>query len=163
MVWADTICIVLCFAAVVLCENVWRWIQRIKIKVDKQVHQVSLPELVMNLVHVQEQVKPEEESEKFVDALEQSEVTRPKILAMPPRNPNKDGRVDESGMQQLPDEWDSMPGQLTYMEATMTELPSYASTSGRGIPVVYDREGLSKAQQIMLENLHRRRARNQCH
>ena len=163
MMWADIICIMLCFAAVVLCEKVWRWIQRIEIKVDKQAHQVSLPELVMNLVHIQEQVKPEEETKKFVDALEQSEVMRPKILAMPKRDPNKDGRVDESGMQQLPDEWDSMPGQLTYTESTTTELPSYASMSGRGIPVVYDWEGLSEVQQITLENMRRCQARNQRH
>ena len=126
MVWAYTIHIVLCFAAVVPCEKVWRWIQRIEIKVDKQAHQVSLPEFVMNLVHALEQVKPEEETEKFVDALEQSKVMRPKILAVPPHNPNKDGKADESGMQQLPDERDSSPGQLTYMESTMTEPHSYA-------------------------------------
>ncbi len=78
-VWADTTHIVLCFVAVVICEKVWRWLQRIEIKVDIQAHQVSLPELVMNLVHAPEQVKPEEENEKFVDAPEQSEVTRPKI------------------------------------------------------------------------------------
>ena len=161
--WADTIHIVLCFVSVVLCEKVWRWIQRTEIKVDKQAHQVSLPELVTNLVHIQEQVKPEEESKKFVDALKQSEVMRPKILAVPPHNPNKDGRVDESGMQQLPDEWDSTPGQLTYMESSTTEPPSYALTSGRGIPVVYDQEGLSEAQQITLENLRQCRAHNQHH
>ncbi len=154
MVWADTIRIVLCFMAVVFCEKVWRWIQRIEIKVDKQAHQVSLPELVTNLVHAPEQVKPEEESKKFVDALKQSEVMRPKILATPPRDPNKDGKVDESGMQQLPDEWDSSPGQATYLESNTTEPPSYTSMSGRGIPVVYDQEGLNKVQQITLENLH---------
>ncbi len=42
-----------------------------------------------------------------------------------------------------------------------TDPPSYASTNGRGVPIVYDGAGLSKAQQITLENLHRHQARNQ--
>ncbi len=66
-------------------------------------------------------------------------------------------------MQQLPDDWDPAPGQATYLDLNTTEQPSYASTSGRGIPVVYDHEGLSKAQQITLENLRQRQARNQHH
>ncbi len=35
------------------------------------------------------------------------------------------------------------------------------STNGQGVPIVYDREGLSEAQQITLENLRQRQARNQ--
>ncbi len=41
---------------------------------DKPKHEVSLPELVTNLVSMNEIVKPEEENEKYVDAIEQSEV-----------------------------------------------------------------------------------------
>ena len=100
----------------------------------------------------------------YVDALEQCKVTRPKILAVSPQDLNKDTKADSAGMWQIPDEWDSSPGQPTYLE-TNTEAPSYASTNGRGVPIVYDREGLSEAQQITLENLRRHRARNQrlCH
>ena len=119
MVWADITRIVLCFAAVIICEKVWRWLQRIEIKVDKPKHQVSLPELVTTLVHATENVKPEEESEKFVDVLEQSEVTRPKVLVVAPRDPNNDWKAEESGVQQIPDDWDSTPtqlGQATYMD-----------------------------------------------
>ncbi len=129
-VWADITCIVLCFMAVIICEKVWRWIQRIEIKVDKPQHQVSLPELVTNLVCIPENVKPEEDSEKFVDALEQSKVMRPKVLAVPLRDPNKDTTSELSGMQQILDEWDSLPGQPTYLEANTTEAHSYASTNG---------------------------------
>ncbi len=163
MVWADITRIVLCFVAVVICEKVWRWLQRIEIKVDKQTHQVSLPELVTNLVHALEWVKPEEENEKFVDALEHSEVMRPKILAVPLHDPNKDCKADESSIQQLPDDWDSAPGQVTYLDPNTTEQPSYALMSGRGIPVVYDQEGLTEAQQITLAKLRQRRACNQHH
>ena len=155
MVWADLVRIVLCFMAVVFCEKAWKWIQRIQINVEKPTHQVSLPELVTNLVSAPENVKPEEENEKYVDALEQCEVTRPKILAVSPRDPNKDTTADSAGMRQILDEWDSSPGQPTYLE-NMTEAPSYVSTNGRGVPIVYDREGLSEAQQITLENLRRR-------
>ncbi len=88
----------------------------------------------------------------YVDALEQCKVTRPKILAVSPQDLNKDTKADSAGMWQIPDEWDSSPGQPTYLE-TNTEAPSYASTNGRGVPIVYDREGLSEAQQITLENL----------
>ncbi len=84
MVWADLPCFVLCFVAFVLCEKLWQWIQRIQIKEDKPKHEVSLPELVTNLVSVTETVKPEEKNEKYVDALEQNEVTQPKILAVSP-------------------------------------------------------------------------------
>ncbi len=159
-VWADLLRIVLCFVAVVLCEQLWRWIQRIQIKVDKLKHEVSLPELVTNLVSINETVKPEEENEKYVDALEQTEVTRPKILAVSPRDPKMDARAKPAGMQQGPDEWDSAPTELPNLDTAATP-PSYASTNGRGMPLVYDREGLSEAQQITLENLHRRQARNQ--
>ena len=152
MVWADLVRIVLCFVAVVFCEKAWKWLQRIQINVEKPTHQVSLPELVTNLVSAPQNVKPEEENEKYVDALEQCEVTRPKILAVSPRDPNKDMKSDPAGMRQIPDEWDSLPGQPTYSENTM-EAPSYASTNGRGVPIVYDGEGLSEAQQITLENL----------
>ncbi len=159
-VWADLVHIVLCFVAVVFCEKAWKWIQRIQINVEKPTHQVSLPELVTNLVSAPQNVKPEEENEKYVDALEQCEVTRLKILAVSPQDPNKDTILDPAGMRQIPDEWDSSPGQPTYSKNT-TEAPSYASTNGRGVPIVYDREGLSEAQQITLENLQCRRARNQ--
>ncbi len=152
MVWADLVRIVLCFVAVVFCEKAWKWLQRIQINVEKPMHQVSLLELVTNLVSTPQNVQPEEENEKYVDALEQCEVTRPKILAVSPRDPNKDMTADPAGMWQIPDEWDSLPGQPTYSE-TNTEVPSYASTNGRGVPIVYDREGLSEAQQITLENL----------
>ncbi len=84
MVWADLPHFMLCFVAFVLCEKLWKWIQRIQIKVDKPKHEVSLPELVTNLVSITETVKPEEENEKYVDALEQNEVTQPKILAVSP-------------------------------------------------------------------------------
>ncbi len=96
---------------------------------EKPQHQVSLPELVTNLVHAPETIKPEEDNEKFVDALEQSEVTRPKILAVSPQDPNKDTTSEPTGMQQIPDEWDSLPGQPAYLDNT-TEAPSYASTNG---------------------------------
>ncbi len=58
-----------------------------------------------------------------------------------------------AGMQQIPDEWDSLPTESTYLENTMA-APSYALTNGRGVLIVYDREGLSEAQQITLKNLH---------
>ncbi len=74
-VWADLPRIVLCFVAFVICEKLWKWIQRIQINVDKPKHQVSLPELVTNLVSMPETVQPEEENEKYVDVLKQSEVT----------------------------------------------------------------------------------------
>ena len=90
----------------------------------------------------------------------QSEVTRPKILAVSPRDPKMDTASKAAGMQQIPDEWDSTPTESTNMENAMAP-PSYASTNGHGMPIVYDREGLSEAQQITLENLHWRRARNQ--
>ncbi len=151
-VWADLVRVVLWFVAVVFCEKAWKWIQRIQINVEKPTHQVSLPELVTNLVSAPQNVKPEEENEKYVDALEQCEVTRPKILAVSPQDPNKDTKSDPAGMWQIPDEWDSSPGQPTYSENTM-EAPSYALTNGWGVPIVYDREGLSEAQQITLENL----------
>ena len=159
-VWADLPRIALCFVAIVLCEKLWKWIQRIQIKVDKPKHEVSLPELVTNLVSITETAKPEEENEKYVDALEQSEVTQPKILAVSPRDPKMDATSTAAGMQQSPDEWSSAPTDLPNMDNAMAP-PSYASTNSRGMPIVYDREGLSKAQQITLENLRRCRARNQ--
>ena len=152
-VWADLPRIVLCFVALVLCEKLWKWIQRIQIKVDKPKHEVSLPELVTNLVSMNEIAKPEEENEKYVDAIEQSEVTRPKILTVSPRDPKKDTASKEAGMQQIPDEWEAAPIDPPNME-NATAPSSYASTNGRGMPIVYDREGLSEAQQITLENLH---------
>ncbi len=150
-VWADLPRIVLCFVALVLCEK-WKWIQRIQIKVDKPKHEVSLPELVTNLVSITETVKPEEENEKYVDALEQNEVTRPKILAVSPRDPKMDTESTAAGMQQSLDDWDSDPIAVSNMDNAMAPL-SYALTQGRGMPVVYDREGLSETQQITLENL----------
>ena len=57
-----------------------------------------------------------------------------------------------AGMQQLPDEWDSAPTDLPNMDNAMAP-PSYALTQGHGMPIVYDREGLSETQQITLENL----------
>ena len=81
-VWADLVRVVLCFVAVVFCKKAWKWIQWIQINVEEPTHQVSLPELVTNLVSAPQNVKPEEENEKYVDALEQCEVTRPKILAV---------------------------------------------------------------------------------
>ena len=63
-----------------------------------------------------------------------------------------------AGMQQPPDEWDSALTDLPNMDNAMAP-PSYAST--RGMPIVYDREGLSEMQQITLENLRRCQARNQ--
>ena len=57
-----------------------------------------------------------------------------------------------AGMQQLLDEWDSVPTDLPNMDNAMAP-PSYASTQGRGMPIVYDQEGLSEMQQITLENL----------
>ncbi len=66
-----------------------------------------------------------------------------------------DTALKAAGMQQIPDEWDSSPTQSTYLE-NMMAAPSYALTNGQGVPIVYDREGLSEAQQITLENLHRR-------
>ena len=156
-VWADLPRIVLCFVALVLCEKLWKWIQRIQIKVDKPKHEVSLPELVTNLVSMNKIVKPEEENENYVDAIKQSEVTRPKILAVSPRDPKKDTASKEAGMQQIPDEWESAPIDPLNME-NATATPSYASTNGCGMPIVYDQEGLSKVQQITLENLRRCRA-----
>ena len=64
MVWADLPRIVLCVVAIILCEKLWNWIQRIQINVDKPKHEVSLPELVTNLVSMTEAMKPEEENEK---------------------------------------------------------------------------------------------------
>ena len=151
-VWADLPHIVLCFVAIVLCEKLWKWIQSIQIKVDKPKHEVSLPELVTTLVSVNEIVKPEEETEKYVDALEQNEVTRPKILTVSPRDPKMDATSKAAGMRQSPDEWDSALTDLPNMD-NATAPPSYASTNGHGMPIVYDREGLSEAQQITLENL----------
>ena len=136
MVWADLPCIVLCFVALVLCEKLWKWIQRIQIKVDKPKHEVSLPELVTNLVSITEMAKPEEENEKYVDALEQNEVTQPKILAVSPRDPKMDTASKVDGMQQSPDEWDSNPIAVPNMDNATP--PSYASTQGRGMPIVYD-------------------------
>ncbi len=159
-VWADLPRIVLCFVALGFCEKLWKWIQRIQIKVDKPKHQVSLPELVTNLVSMPETAKPEEENEKYVYALKQSEVMRPKILAVSPRDPKMDTALKAAGMQQIPDEWDSSPTESTYLENPLA-TPSYASTNGRGVPIVYDREGLSEVQQITLENLRRHQARNQ--
>ena len=143
MVWADLPRIVLCVVAIILCEKLWNWILRIQINVDKPKHEVSLPELVTNLVSMTEAAKPEEESEKYVDALEQNEGMRPKILAV----------------SLSPDEWSAalMPTDLPNMD-NATAPPSYTSTNGRGMPIVYDREGLSEAQQMTLENLRRRRA-----
>ena len=57
-----------------------------------------------------------------------------------------------AGMQQSPDEWDSAPTTLPNMD-NATAPPSYALTQGHGMPIVYDREGLSETQQITLENL----------
>ena len=127
---------------------------------DKPKHEVSLPELVTNLVSITETAKPEEENEKYVDALEQSEVTRPKILAVSPRDPKMDATLTAAGMQQSPDEWSSASTDLPNMDNAAAP-PSYASTNSRGMPIVYDREGLNKAQEMTLENLRRRRARNQ--
>ena len=160
MVWADLPRIVLCFVAIVFCEKLWKWIQQIQIKVDKPKHEVSLPELVTNLVSMTETAKPEEENEKYVDALEQSEVMRPKILAVSPRDPKMDATSTAAGMQQSPDEWSSASTDLPNMD-NATAPPSYASTNGHGMPIVYDREGLSEAQQMTLENLRQRRAQNQ--
>ena len=155
-VWADLPCIVLCVVVIILCEKLWNWILRIQINVDKPKHKVSLPELVTNLVLMTEAVKPEEENEKYADALEQNEGTWPKILGVSPQDPKKDATSAAAGMQQSPDEWSAA--------LTPTDLPntdnatapsSYASTNGRGMLIVYDREGLSKAQQMTLENLRR--------
>ncbi len=161
-VWADLPRIVLCVVAIILCEKLWNWIQDIQINVEKPKHEVSLPELVTNLVLMTEAAKPEEENEKYADALEQNEGTQPKILAVSPRDPKKDATAAAAGMQQSPDEWSAapMPTDLPNMDNAMTP-PSYTSTNGHGMPIVYDREGLSKAQQMTLENLRRRRARNQ--
>ena len=65
-----------------------------------------------------------------------------------------------AGMQQSPDEWDSDPIAVPNMDNAMAP-PSYASTQGHGMPIVYDQEGLNDTQQITLENLRRRRVRNQ--
>ncbi len=127
---------------------------------DKPKHEVSLPELVTNLVSITETVKPEEENEKYVDALKQNEAMRPKILAVSPRDPKMDTASTVDGMQQKLEEWDSDPITVPNMD-NATAPPTYASTQGRGMPIVYDREGLSESQQITLENLRRRRARNQ--
>ncbi len=159
-VWADLPRIVLCFVAVILCEKLWKWIQHIQIKVDKPKHEVSLPELVTNLVSITETVKPEEENEKYVDALEQNEATRPKILAVSPRDPKMDTASTVDGMQQKLEEWDSDPIAVPNMDNATAPL-TYASTQGQGMPIVYDQEGLSESQQITLENLCQRRARNQ--
>ncbi len=153
MVWADMPRIVLCFVAIILCEKLWKWIQGIQIKVDKPKHEVSLPELVTNLVSIHEKGKPEEENKKYVDALEQTEITRPKILTVSPRDPKMDATAKAAGMKQCPDDWDSAPTASPNMD-TAAAPPSYASTNGRGMPIVYDHEGLSKAQQITLKNLH---------
>ncbi len=115
-VWADLPHIVLCFVALVFCEKLWKWIQRIQINVDKPKHQVSLPELVTNLVLMPETAKPEKENEKYVDALEQSEVTRPKILTVSPQDPKMDTASKAAGMQQILDEWDSSPTESIYLE-----------------------------------------------
>ncbi len=40
-------------------------------------------------------------------------------------------------MQQIPDEWESAPINPPNMENATTP-PSYASTNGRGMPIVYD-------------------------
>ncbi len=157
-VWADIMQVVLCFMAIIICEKVWRWLQQLEIKVEKPKHQVSLPELVTTLVQVTETTKPEEETENFVDAPEQSTVTRPKVLAVAPQHPNKDPKGEECGEQPIPNDWDTtplLPGQPTYMDTNQKEQPSYASTSGRGGPIVYDWEGLSQEQQIILEDLRR--------
>ena len=159
-VWADLPRIILCFVAVMLCEKLWKWIQHIQIKVDKPKHEVSLPELVTNLVSVTEMVKPEEENEKYVDALEQNEATRPKILAVSPQDPKMDTALKSDGMQQQLEEWDSDLIAVPNMDTALAPL-TYQLTQGQGMPIVYDREGLSESQQITLENLRRRRARNQ--
>ena len=158
-VWADLPRIVLCVVAIILCEKLWNWILRIQINVDKPKHEVSLPELVMNLVSMMEAVKPEEENEKYADALEQNEGTWPKILGVSPQDPKKDATSAAAGMQQSPDEWSTAPTPTDLPNTdNATAPPSYASTNGRGMPIVYDREGLSEAQQMTLENLRRRRA-----
>ncbi len=155
-VWADIPHVVLCFMALILCEKLWKWFQGVAIKEDKPKHQVSLPELVTSLVPVTKKGKPEEENEWYVDAPDQAESTRPKILAVSLREPNKETRAGATGMQQCPDDWGTTPNQSTYKETT--EPPSYALTNGRGVPIVYDGAGLSEAQQLTLENLRRRRA-----
>ena len=159
-VWADLPRIVLCVVAIIFCEKLWNWIHHIQINMDKPKHEVSLPELVTNLVLMTEAAKPEEENEKYADALEQNEDMWPKILAVSPRDPKKDATAAAAGMQQSPDEWSAAPTDLPNMD-NVTAPPSYASTNGSGMPIVYDREGLSEAQQMTLENLHQRRARNQ--
>ncbi len=162
MVWADLPRIVLCVVAIILCEKLWNWILCIQINVDKPKHEVSLPELVTNLVSMTEAAKPVEENEKYTDMLEQNEGTRPKILAVSLRDPKKDATAAAAGMQQSPDEWSAAPPStnLPNMDTAMAP-PSYASTNGHGMPIVYDREGLNEAQQMTLENLCRCRARNQ--
>ena len=97
-----------------------------------------------------------------MDALEQNEGTRPKILAVSPWDPKKDATATAAGMQQSPDEWSAAPTPTDLLNMdNVTVSSSYASTNGRRMPIVYDREGLSEAQQMTLENLRRRRARNQ--
>ena len=157
MVWADLPCIVLCVVAIIVCEKLWNWILRIQINVDKPKHEVSLPELVTNLVSMTEAAKPEEENEKYTDALEQNEGTWPKILAVSPQDPKKDATAaTAAGMQQSPDEWSAAPMSTDLLNMdTAAASSSYALTNGRGMPIVYNREGLSKAQQITLENLRR--------
>ncbi len=161
-VWADLPRFVLCFVAFVLCEKLWQLIQRIQIKKDKPNHEVSLLELVTNLVSVTEIVDPEEKNEKNVEALKQNEVTQPKILAVSPQDPKMDTALKVDGMQQCPDDWDTDPNSGPNME-NVTAPPSYQSTQGHGIPIVYNQEGLTDTQQLTLENLRRRRARNQRH
>ena len=71
-----------------------------------------------------------------------------------------DTALKGDGMQQQLEEWDSDPIVVPNMD-TAPAPPTYQSTQGQGMPIVYDREGLSESQQITLENLRRRRARNQ--
>ncbi len=82
-VWVD-IARVVCFATVVVCKKLWKWYQEMETKLDKPKHQVSLPELVTDLISIKEQKKPEEESDKFEDAPEQSMITQPKVAAVVP-------------------------------------------------------------------------------
>lgn len=56
------------------------------------------------------------------------------------------------------DEWEDSPPLWESPRSPDVDhqpVPSYATTSGRGGPVVYDQEGLSQEQQIILENLQR--------
>ena len=161
-VWADLPRIMLCVVVIILCEKLWNWILRIQINVDKPKHEVSLPELVTNLVSMTEAAKPEEENEKYSDVLEQNEGTRPKILAVSLRDPKKDATAAAAGMQQSPDEWSAAPMSIDLPNMdTAAASSSNAATNGRGMLIVYDHKGLNEAQQMTLENLRRRRARNQ--